>query len=201
MSNALTAFINSSNLPSLSGDALADSLDNISGGGPGGTKYLSFSGKSGALTYDRDALDPEKLFLVEPQAVFAGWICWKGGTRAGSYEWSIHSPKAAVAEEDLEDFGPYNEKAGEGWKATLGFGMVDMDNGSAVKFSTGAKISINVMRELLREVSQRTRAGEPSLPVVSFDSESIVWKGMKNHKLVIHVDRWLTRDEAEELLA
>ena len=79
MANALSEFIGNSNLPALSNEDMAAALqeslnENASGGGD--VDYLSFSGKTGAysLGRDKDDMDPETMYLLEPQSLIEGWV-------------------------------------------------------------------------------------------------------------------------------
>ena len=86
MTNDLMAFVSGNELPVLSDDALADAIEQAQQAtGEGSrdttfTQYLSFSGKTGvyALGKDRDDIDPEALFLVEPMTFTDGWLCLFG---------------------------------------------------------------------------------------------------------------------------
>ena len=82
MTSDLLAFVSGNELPVLSDAALADAIETAQAATGAAardttfTQYLSFSGKTGvyALGKDRDDVDPEALFLVEPMTFTDGWI-------------------------------------------------------------------------------------------------------------------------------
>lgn len=205
MSNDLTSYMTSGNLPTISNEemagALQESADDASTGGGSGVDFLTFSGKTGKflIGQSKSELDLETLFLVEPASVIEGWICWKGGKPVGRKEWSIYKRSTqAIPESDLEDHGPYNEKTGDGWKTLLGFGMATLDEkATPVKFSVNSTSALNAVSDLTREIGSRLVAGEPELPVIMFDAETFVAQEVTNWKPVLDVQVWTTRAAAE----
>ena len=125
--NSLTKYLDADNLPSISSDemagALYDAADDATTGSGSNVDYLSFSGKTGlySLGRDKEDIDPDQLYLVEPQTFVSGWVCWKDSSRVDSLEWSVYkAAEQAVAREDLQDHGPYRAGMDEGWKQEIG---------------------------------------------------------------------------------
>ena len=203
MSNALSSFIKGagSNLPALSDDQLADAIaagqegHDVDAGS--GITYLNFSGKSGTYSIGRDRKEPDEdaLYIVEPQALLAGWKCWKGGKPVAASEWSFFTPDRAIKEGDLEYHGPYDERRGEGWKKMLGMGMVTTDGtATSVKYTTTTISAINTLSDLIEEIRKRAAVGEPALPVIRLDAEEFTSRdGDTNWKPVFDVEAWVTR--------
>ena len=197
------AFVSGNELPVLSDDALADAIEQAQaakGEAPRDTtftQYLSFSGKTGvyALGKDRDDVDPEALFLVEPMAFTDGWICWKSSKPVDRVEWNYIDKGRAVAESDLQDHGPYNSAMGEGWSSLLGFGCVSLDKEmTQIKFSSNSVSARNSISDLHNEIKDRSRRGEAQIPVIHLDKEQFEAQGVKNWKPKFVVEVWVTRD-------
>jgi len=205
MTNDLMAFVSGNELPVLSDDALADAIEQAQQTtGEGNrdttfTQYLSFSGKTGAyaLGKERDDIDPEALFLVEPMSFTDGWICWKSSKPVDRVEWSYFDQGRAVNESDLQDHGPYNSAMGEGWSSLRGLGCVALDNEmTQIKFSSNSISAKNSINDLLNEIKDRSRRGEAPIPVIHFDKQQFEAQGAKNWKPKFVVEVWLTRDSA-----
>lgn len=207
MSNSLTAFLGNANLPALSDEDMAAALQEHSDENPtaGGVTYLSFSGKTGrySLGRNKDDVDPDDLFLLEPQSIIEGWVCWKSNKPVSRVEWSIYQRKAqAVREEDLEDKGPYRINMGEGWQPLLGFGVMSTDGEMAsIKFSVTSKSGRNAVDDMIEEIKKRMQAGEPSMPLIGFDSETFVAQEQTNYKPSLIVETWVTREAAAAYFA
>jgi hypothetical protein len=207
MSTSLAAYAKGGNLPTLDKNAMAQALSAASaeesvGGGGTGIEYVSFSGKTGALTYgrDRDDLDQGELFLMEPRSAFRGWTCWKDNKPVARHEWSIYQPQLAVKEQDLEDKGPY-ARAQDGWQTMLGFGFMSTE-GEVVQyqFSTNSISGKNAVGDLFDEIAQRTIRGEPNFPLFYFSREKFQAQGEWNFKPKFDIDEWITEDEAAAML-
>ena len=205
MTNDLMAFVSGNELPVLSDDALADAIEQAQQTtGEGNrdttfTQYLSFSGKTGlyALGKDRDDIDPEALFLVEPMTFTDGWICWKSSKPVDRVEWNYLDQGRAVAESDLQDHGPYNSAMGEGWSSLLGFGCVSLDKEmTQIKFSSNSISAKNSISDLHNEIKDRARRGEAQIPVIHFDKQQFEAQGAKNWKPKFVVEAWVTRESA-----
>jgi hypothetical protein len=204
MTNELTKFLNSDNLPAVDSGELANALteaaaDATTGVG-GNVDYLSFSGKTGKYSLGREQadIDPDQLYLVEPKTFIGGWVCWKNSKPIDRIEWSVYKAKEqAVDINDLEDHGPYRESAGEGWQQLLGLGLIGCDAvQSQVKFSSTSKSGRNSIGDLMKDIAVRAVAGEPSLPLIYFDSVTFEAQGNKNYKPVLQIETWVTRDSA-----
>jgi hypothetical protein len=176
MSKSLAAYAKGGNLPTLDRDAMAQALSAASaeetvGGGNTGVEYVSFSGKTGSLTYGRDRidLDQSELFLLEPRSAFRGWTCWKDNKPVARHEWSIYQPQLAVKEKDLEDKGPY-ARPQDGWQSMLGFGFMSTEGEEVVQyqFSTNSISGKNAVGAVFDEIAARIMRGEPSFPLFYF---------------------------------
>ena len=205
MSNDLMAFVSGNELPVLSDDALADAIEQAQAAtgeaarDAAFTQYLSFSGKTGAyaLGKDRDDIDPDALFLVEPMSFTDGWICWKSSKPVDRIEWSYFDQGRAVDEGDLPDHGPYNSAMGEGWSSLRGLGCVSLDGDTTqIKFSSNSISAKNSINDLLNEIKDRSRRGEAPIPVIHFDKQQFEAQGAKNWKPKFVVEVWVTRDSA-----
>ena len=205
MTSDLLAFVSGNELPVLSDAALADAIkaaQAAKGEAPRDTtftQYLSFSGKTGAyaLGKDRDDVDPEALFLVEPMTFTDGWICWKSSKPVDRVEWNYIDQGRAVIESDLQDHGPYNSAMGEGWSSLLGFGCVSLDKEmTQIKFSSNAVSAKNSITDLHNEIKDRAARGEAQIPVIHLDKEQFEAQGAKNWKPKFVVEVWVTRETA-----
>ena len=199
MGKSLTSYMSGANLPDLTDEdmagALADATNDASEGGSGGAQFLTFSGKMGtyALGRNKSDMDEDDLYILEPQSVIEGWTCWKGSKPVARHEWSIYRRKEqAVAKNDLEDKGPYED--GDGWNRMIGFGAIGTDaEFTQIKFSSTSKSGRNSISDLLDEVRKRSSAGEPNMPLISFQSESFIAQEKKNYKPVLAVECWVDR--------
>jgi hypothetical protein len=168
----------------------------------GGVTFIDFSGKLNQYRVgkEREAIDPESMFLFEPISAIKGWICWKGGRVVGREEWAYLNKAAAVAAETLKDHGPYKE--GDGWKPLRGFGCLALDgSGQHFKFSSNAAGARNSIEAMLSQISKHIKSGEPSLPIIKFASESFTANDHTNWKPTFPVVAWVTREAAQGFFA
>ena len=211
MTSALVSYLKSGNLPAIDAKAkaaaLAEAAADESTGGGEGFHYVTFSGKSGELVYgkDRKQLPQDEAFLLDPDTISRGWVCWKGGSVAGRHEWPAteHATKGVHASQ-LEDKGPY-AKASDGWKSTLGFGFLSTEHAEGeapeqYKFSNNSVSGKNAISDLIDEIADRMRSGEPFYPVFYFTREKFQAQGEWNWKPKFSVDEWLYPNEAAALL-
>lgn len=203
MSKSLTSYLGDANLPAVSDDQLAGALmeqaDDGQQGGIGTGDYLSFSGKRGvySLGRNKEPIDPEQLYIMDPLSVIAGWVCWKGSKPVDRHEWSVLEAKTqGVKEEDLKDHGPYNTKAGDGWAQLRGFSCFACDKLTGqVNFTTTSKSGRNALFDLTTAIAKRSAMGEPTLPVFYFDMEEFTAHDQKNFKPKFDVESWATREQ------
>lgn len=207
MSTSLATYAKGGNLPTLDKTAMAQALASAgaeeSTGSPSeGVEYVSFSGKTGAITYgrDRDDLDQGELFLMEPRSAFRGWICWKENKPVARHQWSIYQPELAIPKSELEDKGPYNRQQ-DGWQSMIGFGFMSTD-GEVVQysFSTNSTSGKNAVGDLFDEIAQRTINGEPNFPLFYFNREKFQAQGEWNFKPRFDIEEWITEEEAAAML-
>lgn len=207
MSTSLAAYAKGGNLPSIDRDAMAQALSQASteestGSGGDGVEYVSFSGKTGAITFgrDRDDLPQDELFLMEPRSAFRGWVCWKDNKPIARHQWSIYQPQLAIKERDLEDKGPYSRQQ-DGWQSMLGFGFMSEDGEVQYSFSTNSTSGKNAVGDLFDEIAQRTIRGEPNFPLFYFTKERFQAQGEWNYKPKFDIEEWITEDEAAAMLS
>lgn len=207
MSTSLAAYAKGGNLPSLDKDAMAKALasagsEESTGSASDGVEYVSFSGKTGAITYgrDRDDLSQGELFLMEPRSASRGWICWKDNKPVARHQWSIYQPEMAIPERELEDKGPYTRQQ-DGWQSMLGFGFMSTE-GEVVQysFSTNSTSGKNAVADLFDEIAQRTIRGEPNFPLFYFTREKFQAQGEWNFKPKFDIEEWVTEEEAAAML-
>ena len=184
--------------------ALRRSADEGQTGGGGDLDYLSFSGKKGtySLGRNKDDVDPEQVFIVEPMMAVEGWTCWKNGKPAKKHQWSIYDTDKAIPYSALEDLGPYNERAGEGWQQMMGMGLLDADAPERqILFTITSVSGRNVFSDLQNEIADQMENGDPHIPLISLDAEEFEAHGQTNSKPSIEVRAWVTRDEVAAFLA
>lgn len=198
--NSLSSYMGNANLPTLDANAMADAMDNdtadASNGG-GDVSFVQFSGKHGRYSVgrDKDEMDPEAKFVLDPSGNRRGFICWKGSKPVDRVSWSIFAPEQAVDEVDLEDHGPYKKNSGDGWSVERAFIAKGLD-GMQISFSTSSVSGNNAIADLWNEISGRMRAAEPFFPVISFDMEEFTAQEKKNYKPVFVIEAWVTAEAA-----
>jgi hypothetical protein len=189
----------------LSAAAMADAMDaaenamRTGSGGEAGVEYVSFSGKTGQITFGRDKedLDEDEQFMLDPRSFSVGWVCWVNNSPVARHEWSIFEPHNAVRADELADHGPYRRQQ-DGWQAAAGFGFVAEGGETKYKFSSNSKSGKNAISDILGEVKQRLRAGEPAFPLFRFTKEKFFAQGEWNYKPAFLIDEWLDEEEANE---
>lgn len=181
--------------------AAADAMRTGNGGGEGGVEYVSFSGKTGQITYGRDKedLDEDQQFLLDPRSFFVGWICWVNNSPVARHEWSVFEPHNAVRADELADHGPYR-RTQDGWQAVAGLGFVAEGGEVKYKFGSNSKSGKNAISDLIDEVTQRLAADEPAFPVFRFTKEKFLAQGEWNFKPAFLIDEWLDEGEAREFI-
>lgn len=207
MAKALTAYMGEGKLPAVSdaqvADALAGVVDDAGGISQAGITFLGFSGKQGVYSLGRSKNDvsDDRLFIVEPTATIAGWTCWKESQAVGKHKWlatdALRNPDVKIREEDLKDFSPYRKNSGDGWKPMLGIGLVELtDMTTSIEYSSTAVSAINGLKDLIQEMGERTKEGEPPIPVIWLGREQFTAQGQTNWKPTFNVDCWVTREAA-----
>lgn len=202
MGNALSNFMGGKGKElALTADQMADALEQTANdartGDSAGVRYLNFSGLKGQYSCgkEKEDIDPEDLFIIEPMTAIAGWQCWKGKKPVDKFVWSAFDQSKKVAERDLPDHAPYRENLGEGWKSMLGIGIIPTDGSGHIQFTTDSISGKNALSDLTSEVAQRTRAGEPNMPVVHLDKEEFEAQDKTNWKPKFVVAMWVTREQ------
>lgn len=201
----LTTFLNKARLPAVTDEqlaaALTQSIDDAGGVTNAGITFLDFSGKLGVYKFGRDKedVDENRMFLVEPAAALEGWVCWKDGEAVSKHKWlatdAYQRPEIVVRERDLKDMGPYRKNSGDGWKKMRGIGLMELtDMTTSIEYTTTAVSAINGLLDLLDEAAERLPKGEPSLPIIWLGRTEFTAQGSTNWKPVFNVEMWVTRD-------
>ena len=185
------------------GEALLAAASEVSSGGAGagGVEYVAFSGKTGSITFgrDREELDEDEQFIIEPLSCFLGWVCWKDSKPIARHQWLAHEAHNRVAASELADHGPYR-KAQEGWQESVGFGFMSADGDVMFEFSTNSKSGRNAVGAMMTEIGTRTVAGEPNYALFRFTKEKFQAQGEWNWKPKFLVDEWLDKAEVAEMM-
>lgn len=206
MGSSLTKYLDPDNLPATEDD-IAGAIEKAVGGatsGGGVGDYLRFSGKTGVYKLGRndEPVDPDQLYLVEPKSFIQGWTCWKGSKPIDRVVWSIYDDdELGVAEEDLKSHGPYRESAGEGWAQMLGTGLIACDAVlTEILFTSTSNSGRNSIGKLMEDVGALSKAKEPHMPLIYFDSVTFEAQGQTNYKPVLRPEAWVTRSSAAAYL-
>jgi hypothetical protein len=213
MSNSLAKYI-SGGLPEVSDEEMGSAIkasvsESTSGSGGEGVIFAKFSGKTGVYTLGQSGtIEPDDIFIIEPRSLFEGWVCWKGSRVPkvdGIFEWSVfHRKTETILKEDLPNHEPYNEKTGDGWKQLMGFAMMategDLVGQRPIKFTTNSPSGRNAIAAVLLEIADRSTAGEPTYPILSFDREDFTAHEVTNKKPVLTVHGWATAEDVGRFL-
>lgn len=189
------------------GRALMGAGDRARTGGGDGSTYLSFSGKSGrwALGKDKEPRSEDWLGIVDHAQTREGWTCWKGGKGIAKKAWSVYTPERSVGFGELEDHGPYNERAGEGWKDMVSVGLLmfgtEQDGAVQATYETNAVSARNVLADLQKSIAAQILSDAPEYPLVELGEEEFEAQGQVNYKPVLTVLEWLTEEQVAALVA
>jgi hypothetical protein len=204
-SGALAAFVQGGNVdrPKGSlGQALQSHVEDTASAG-GDFEYISYSAKvPGRPTCNRGAttIPSDMEFMYDPNMQREGWVCWKNKRPVGKVTWSIFEPGVPMSQ--LEDHGPYNEKAGEGWTKTVFYYFIG-DDGKQYEWSVNAKGCINAAKDaFLRECIDRDKVGDPVYPIIRWeDEEEFDHQYGTSFKPVFVVEAWLDKAQAAEWIS
>ena len=209
--NLLSTYLKGARLPDLTPDDISAAIKEVveeTSGGRGDITYVNFSGKTGRYSVgrDRDDVDPEEKFIVDPHTLFEGWKCWKSQKVADRVIWPIFQRSAqSVSMEDLPDHGPYRENSGDGWNRLLGFLFLDLTDNAAARRQMSIEINSESGRrafsDFLIKISDRTSAGEPYIPIVQLGAQEFEAQGQKNSKPTITVTSWVETASVDAFLS
>lgn len=183
---------------------LEKELAGVSTGSQQGVVYANFSGKMGRYSVgkNKEDIDPERLFFMDFRFTIKGWNCWKGNKPVDKHRWRALDRNSAVAENELEDHGPYNDRLGEGWRPMVGFWAKDFDDADTTyEFTTDSVSGRNSVDDLMQEVIARVKVKEPCFPVFCFEREEFEAQGQTNWKPIFEVEGWLTEEQVGLVLA
>lgn len=164
----------------------------------GGVQYVTFSGKTGELTFGQEKKDlPDDRFVLAPGLTKKGWMCWKQNAVVGRHEWPLGDRASAIKEHELEDHGPYKRQQ-DGWVPTLIIQFVGTD-GVQYQYTASTKSARNAVADLVTSAFDRVGEGEEAaIPVFSFDKKKFLAQGDWNWKPDFIDVEWLTEEEANE---
>lgn len=172
--------------------------------GSGGVTYVNFSGKLGkyAVGKEKEDIDPDDLFVLDLRYLLKGWNCWKGSKPVEKHRWSMLDRASAVAEEDLQDHGPYRANLGEGWRQMVGFWTRSLTTGddTVYEFTTDSVSGRNSVDDVVKEMVDRAKKREPAFPVISFDKKQFTAQETTNWKPVFPVHAWATEEQVQAVL-
>lgn len=167
--------------------------------------FLKFAGQGSnyrgwAIGRDGETPDEDAIYVIDVEYFVEGWICWKGGKPVARKEWSLYERDTkAVAAEDLEDHGPYDD--GEGWQFLMGCSMFNVDKpGTRIVFHTSTVSGRDTMGKLFDEVGSRTEADEPFVPVVKLSDQMFEARGKKNGKPIFLFEGWVNPSDVHKFL-
>ena len=182
--------------PEAMGQALLDDAGDA-GGGEGG--FINFSGKRGEYFYGRDRtdLDLDDRYVINAYSLGGGWCCWKNSRPVDRVRWSVGKSGEIVAEDDLEDHGPYNEKIGEGWREERMFSCQSLDAELQGTFTTTSVSGCNSVRDLQIKIGKQSQSLEACHPIIRFDMVEFEAQGAKNWKPTFEVLGWVTDDQLQ----
>lgn len=166
-------------------------------GGIDGVDYLNFSGKRGVyeLGVDKNNVDPNEAWLVNPAGYQDGWICWKDGRPVATRLYDLGVP---VPTPDMNEHGPF-PKDGDGWYQAKAMMIRSIDTGVQAYWKINSVSGVSTMAALQRDINQRLVAGMAYYPVISLDREQFSAQGYKNFKPIIKVMGWLDEDHVVTL--
>lgn len=216
MSGALAKYMKSTSVQVSEQDmarSLQETADDAATGAGAGVSFLQFSGKSGEyrLGKNKDTIDPEQLFLVEPQTFNEGWVCWYRSKPVARHEWSVYArDEQSITEAEAIRTEPkqvadarkdHELKDGDGWKKMLGFGCIACDElKENIMFQNNSVSGVNTISDLMTEIGKRAALGEPSMPVIKFGEEQFEAQGYTQWKPVLDVEVWVDRQSAAAYL-
>lgn len=165
------------------------------GGAPDGSKFMNFSGKKGVMTLgtgtEARQVQPDEMWVVNIASFEDGWICWKGGSPAAKRMANIFTG-VPVSTPDFNEFGPFDEKKGEGWQSAKAFVLKSLDYDDDQGYFSISSVSGNAaVADLLTEISGRLAAGMAAWPVIQCQKQSFTSKGFTNDKPVFVILGWL----------
>lgn len=157
-----------------------------------GVSYMSFSGKRGLYKVGIEGRAPgeSEPFLVAIPLFKTGYICWKGGRPVDKRMAGPRDPR--IAEPDMNEHGPFNEKNGEGWSKARSMAARSLENGEEIEFTVNTKSGVAVIADLHKEIRDRLRETDEVWPVITFGMEEFEAQGNRNFKPTLNVIAWLT---------
>jgi len=150
--------------------------------------FLRFSGDTGKYTYKGSEVEYGTRFAFNVLATAKkGYICWKDGKVVEQIMIEIASSTPLPDESSLTDHGPYNEKAGDGWRQQLGCVVRDLEGGDQMDFNLSNKSGVNALGQLFAEFGNKApfnldSEGNPKLPIVEVSAVSFQPKGIPGKK-------------------
>jgi hypothetical protein len=153
------------------------------GTAPDGSVFLNFSGKRGVYEWGREKedVDEDETFIVNPDAFETGWVCWKGGAPVAKRLQNISLPK--MQSPDFNEFGPFNANNGEGWFQARSMIIKSVDEDDRQGYWTiNSKSGVAAFSDLMDQIAGKIRNGEPYFPLIRLGSEKFLAQGQWNSK-------------------
>lgn len=165
----------------------------------GDVSFMSFSGKRGIYKIGQEGREPgaQEPFLVAIPAFEIGWMCWKGGKPVAKRMANISQPR--IPDPDMNEFGPFDERKGEGWQKSRAITARSLENSEQIYFTISSKSGVAAMADLQREVLSRMKEGQPCWPVIIFDREEFEAQSFKNFKPTMDIVKWVTTQNVQAL--
>lgn len=162
-------------------------------------QYMSFSGKKGIYSIGQEKREPTEgeLFLVDANGFELGWMCWKGGKPVAKRMANVRG--TAIPEPDLNEFGPFDDRRGEGWSRARAISVKSLYTGEQCYFSTSSKTGVSAMASLQKTIVGQLQSGQNPWPVVEFGADDVKINDFDVPIPVIEVDRWLSNANVQDL--
>lgn len=162
-------------------------------------KYLTYTGREGRFTVSMGAgKEPDpfetngKRLLLNLFETTQGYVCWKDGKVADTFELSLFEPLPPV--ETMTDHGPYvqTEEKRDGWKKQFSFFLRDETSGEQYILKLSSPSAINSVGEFLGSLFEQLSMHDVTkeTPVIALKSESFKSQGFRNYKPVFELVDW-----------
>lgn len=140
----------------------------------GGASFMKFTKTGHYLCGAQgDELQYGTIMLANMASLKSGFICWKGGN-AVDEKLELVTSENFIDPTELEDHGPYNENAGEGWREQSVIDFVLVEDKSTWTFKTSSGGGIGAIGKMSKAYGSLCKeAGTMDIvPVVCLDGGS-----------------------------
>lgn len=165
-------------------------------GGGGRLTFIKYSGKTRQFTLGRgDEMDMGQVFIAHPATFGKGYVCFVNRKAVGRHMELIKNRANLPSWDELEDHGPYNEQAGEGWKEMRQVQLASPDNpGAAYGFSMSNVSGCFAIEDLQQACIDRMKSGKSAYPVFTFYDVEFEAHGQLNGKPQFDIMGWLSME-------